>query len=212
MVRPLADIFDLFKKIEKTPAASPLPVTHLVVGLGNPGKEYEGTRHNVGFDAVLALAEDLGVRLDRLRFRALTAEATLGETRALLMLPQTYMNLSGEAVAEAAKFYKVPPENILVYCDDISFVPGRVRIRRAGSHGGHNGLRNIIACLGSDGFARVRIGVGQKPEGFDLVNWVLGKLPEADMGEIRVRRPDLIDTAQLVLAGKIDDAMTRYSK
>ncbi len=208
----LANIFDLFKKIEKTPAASPLPITHLVVGLGNPGREYEGTRHNVGFDAVTALAASLGVRLDRARFCALTAEAMVGERRALLMLPQTFMNLSGEAVAQAAKFYKLPPENILVYCDDVSFVPGRIRIRRSGSHGGHNGLRSIIACLGSDCFARVKIGVGQKPEGSDLVDWVLGKLPEGDMAEIRARRLDLIDSARLVLAGKIDDAMMKYSK
>jgi PTH1 family peptidyl-tRNA hydrolase len=128
------------------------------------------------------------------------------------MLPQTFMNLSGEAVAEAAKFYKLPPENILVFCDDISFVPGRIRIRRSGSHGGHNGLRNIIACLGSDAFPRVKIGVGQKPEGFDLVDWVLGKLPEGDMKAIRERHADMIDSASLILSGKIDDAMTKYSK
>ena len=208
----MADIFDLFKKIEKTPAASPLPVTHLIVGLGNPGREYEGTRHNVGFDAVTALADSLGVRIDRARFSALTAEATVGGVRALLMLPQTFMNLSGTAVAEAAKFYKLPPENILVYCDDISFVPGRVRIRRSGSHGGHNGLRNIIACLGSDAFPRVKIGVGQKPEGWDLVDWVLGKLPEGDIAAIRERREALIDAAALVLSSKIDEAMMKYSK
>ncbi len=208
----MADIFDLFKKIEKTPAASPLPVTHLIVGLGNPGREYAGTRHNVGFDAVTALADSLGVRIDRARFSALTAEATVGGVRALLMLPQTFMNLSGTAVAEAAKFYKLPPENILVYCDDISFVPGRVRIRRSGSHGGHNGLRNIISCLGSDAFPRVKIGVGQKPEGFDLVDWVLGRLPEGDIAAIRERRGDLIDAAGLILGGRIDDAMMKYSK
>lgn len=189
-----------------------MPVTHLIVGLGNPGREYEGTRHNVGFDAVLALADSLGVKIDRARFRSLTVEATVGERRALLMLPQTFMNLSGEAVAEAAKFYKLPPESILVYCDDISFAPGRIRIRRNGSHGGHNGLRNIIACLGSDAFSRVKIGVGQKPEGYDLVNWVLGKLPDGDMAEIRSRRSDMIDSARLILAGKIDDAMMKYSK
>ena len=198
----MADIFDLFKTIEKTPAASPLPVTHLIVGLGNPGREYEGTRHNVGFDAVTALADSLGVRIDRARFSALTAEATVGGVRALLMLPQTFMNLSGTAVAEAAKFY----------CDDISFVPGRVRIRRSGSHGGHNGLRNIIACLGSDAFPRIKIGVGQKPEGWDLVDWVLGKLPEGDIAAIRERREALIDAAALVLSSKIDEAMMKYSR
>ena len=208
----MSNIFDLFKKIEKTPAASPLPVTHMIVGLGNPGREYEGTRHNVGFDAVTAIADSVGVKIDRARFHALVAEATIGGVRALLMLPQTFMNLSGTAVAEAANFYKLPPENILVYCDDISFVPGRFRIRRSGSHGGHNGLRNIIASLGSDAFPRVKIGVGQKPEGYDLVDWVLGKLPDADIAAIRERREDLISAASLILGCKIDDAMMKYSK
>ena len=208
----MADIFDLFKKIEKTPAAAPLPVTHLIVGLGNPGREYAGTRHNVGFDAVAALADSLGVRIDRARFGALTAEATVGGVRALMMLPQTFMNLSGTAVAEAVKFYKLPPESILVYCDDVSFVPGRLRIRRSGSHGGHNGLKNIIACLGSDAFPRVKIGVGQKPEGYDLADFVLGKLSDGDASAIRERREDLIDTASLVLSGRIEDAMMKYSK
>ena len=208
----MADIFELFKKIGSGNSHASIPVTHLVVGLGNPGREYVATRHNVGFDAVSALAEKLGVRLDRAKHSALTAEATVGGVRALLMLPQTYMNSSGEAVADAARFYKIPPENILVFCDDISFVPGRIRIRRSGSHGGHNGLKSIIACLGSDAFPRVKIGVGQKPEGWDLVDWVLGRLPDADTNAVRDRHPDMIDAAKLILAGKIDDAMMRYSK
>ena len=208
----LADIFDLFKKIEKTPAVSPIPVTHLIVGLGNPGREYAGTRHNVGFDAVTALAARLGVSLDRARHSALTAEATVGGVRALLMLPQTYMNSSGEAVADAARFYRIPPENILVFCDDVSFVPGRIRIRRSGSHGGHNGLRSIIAYLSSDAFPRVKIGVGQKPEGWDLVDWVLGRLPDGDAAAVRERQDDMIDAASLILSGRIEDAMMRYSK
>ncbi len=202
----------VIQRIGSGAAAPTSPVTHLVVGLGNPGREYAGTRHNVGFDAVTALSEHLGVRIDRAKHAALTAEATLGEIRALLMLPQTYMNSSGEAVADAARFYKIPPENILVFCDDISFVPGRIRIRRCGSHGGHNGLRSIIAHLGSDAFPRVKIGVGQKPEGWDLVDWVLGRLPEADAKAVRDRYDDMIDAARLIASGRIDDAMMRYSK
>ena len=207
----MADIFELFKKIGGG-SASAAPVTHLIVGLGNPGREYAGTRHNVGFDAVTALAEHLGARIDRAKHSALTAEVSLGELRALLMLPQTYMNSSGEAVADAARFYKIPPENILVFCDDISFVPGRIRIRRSGSHGGHNGLKSITAPLSSDAFPRVKIGVGQRPEGWDLVDWVLGRLPEADAKAVRERHGDMIDAAKLIAAGKIDDAMMRYSK
>ena len=208
----MADIFELFKRIGSTSPASSAPITHLIVGLGNPGREYAMTRHNVGFDAVSALAEHLGVRIDRAKHSALTAEATVGDVRTLLMLPQTYMNSSGEAVADAARFYKIPPENILVFCDDISFVPGRIRIRRAGSHGGHNGLRSIIAHLSSDAFPRVKIGVGQKPEGWDLVDWVLGRLPDADAKAVHDRQGDMIDAAKLITAGKIDDAMMRYSK
>jgi PTH1 family peptidyl-tRNA hydrolase len=208
----LADIFELFQKIGRGTSASSAPITHLIVGLGNPGREYALTRHNVGFNAVTALAEHLGARIDRAKHSALTAEVSLGELRALLMLPQTYMNSSGEAVADAARFYKIPPENILVFCDDISFVPGRIRIRRSGSHGGHNGLRSIIAHLSSDAFPRVKIGVGQKPEGWDLVDWVLGRLPEADAKAVRERHGDMIDAAKLIVSDKIDDAMMRYSK
>ena len=212
MALPLADIFDLFKKIAKTPDSAPSPITHLIVGLGNPGREYAATRHNVGFDAVTALADSLGVRIDRAKHSALTCEACVGGVRALLMLPQTFMNLSGDAVADAAAFYKIPPERILVLCDDISFVPGRIRIRRSGSHGGHNGLRNIIARLGSDAFPRIKIGVGQKPEGWDLVDWVLGRLPDADSALVRERHADMIDAVSLILKDRIDDAMMRYSK
>ena len=122
------------------------------------------------------------------------------------------MNLSGEAVREAAAFYKIPPERVLVLCDDISFEPGRVRIRRSGSHGGHNGLKNITELLGSEAFPRIRIGVGQKPHPeYDLVDWVLGKLPEEDLKKITARAADFFDAATLIVSGEIDQAMNRYS-
>ena len=122
------------------------------------------------------------------------------------------MNLSGEAVREAAAFYKIPPERVLVLCDDISFEPGRVRIRRCGSHGGHNGLKNITELLGSEAFPRIRIGVGQKPHPeYDLVDWVLGKLPEEDLKKITARAADFFDAATLIVSGEIDQAMNRYS-
>lgn len=208
----MADIFELFRKIAPSGAAAG-PLTHLVVGLGNPGPNYTHTRHNVGFMALDHLAAGLGVRIDRARFRALTAEAAIDGVRALLMKPETFMNLSGEAVAEAASFYKIPPENILVLCDDVNFEVGRIRIRRKGSHGGHNGLRNITACLGSEAFPRIRIGVGQKPTPeYDLADWVLGRFPAADETCLAERFGDTDAAVRLILSGRVDEAMNRYSK
>ena len=147
----------------------------LVVFLGNPGPEYEKTRHNLGFLTGDCLAEKKGVTVRRLRFRALTGSCELGGQKVLLMKPQTYMNLSGEAVGEAARFYKIPPERVLVVSDDIALPCGRIRVRAGGSAGGHNGLKNIIQHLGSDNFGRVRIGVGApSAPGPDQIDWVLG--------------------------------------
>ena len=147
----------------------------IVAFLGNPGTQYTGTRHNAGFLAADELGKELGVRIDRLRFRALTGKCLLGGAQVLLMKPQTYMNLSGEAVGQAARFFKVPPERVLVVSDEIALPPGRIRIRQKGSAGGHNGLKNIIAHLGTDRFPRIRIGVGAPPNpGPDQVDWVLG--------------------------------------
>ena len=206
----MSNIFDLFKKIE-TPSAG--PITHLVVGLGNPGKEYDGTRHNAGFILLDAIAAKHNARIDRARFRALTGEAQIGGVRVLLMKPQTFMNLSGEAVQEAMSFYKLPPENLIVLCDDISFDAGVVRIRRRGSHGGHNGLRNINDRLGSEEYTRIKLGVGKKPRpDYDLVDWVLGKMPPADREALAARADDLDAAVALILQGKIDEAMNKYSK
>ena len=137
-------------------------VEWLVVGLGNPGEQYEGTRHNVGFLAADQLAEELRIPVQRLKFKALTNTAEIAGHKVLLMKPVTYMNLSGEAVQEAAAFYKVPPERILVLSDEVALAPGKLRVRRSGSAGGHNGLKNSIAHLGTDQFPRIRLGVGQK--------------------------------------------------
>ena len=150
-------------------------VQWLVVFLGNPGLKYQNTRHNAGFLTADVVEKDCGVHIDRLRFHALTAQAELGGQKVLLMKPQTFMNNSGEAVAPAAKFYKVPPEHILVVSDEIHLQPGRLRIRTKGSAGGHNGLKSIIACLGTDAFPRIRIGVGAPPHpDYDMPDWVLG--------------------------------------
>lgn len=207
----MGDIFDLFRKIEGD--ASHAPISHIVVGLGNPGKEYEGTRHNVGFLALDKVAAAAGATVSRLRFRALTGEGNLGGKRVLFMKPQTYMNLSGEAVAEAASFYKIPTENIIVFCDDISFAPGRVRIRKKGSAGGHNGLKSIIACLSSDVFVRFKMGVGErKDRTSDLADFVLGRFPTAERAEIDALVEQLPEALALWLSGKEDETLNRFSK
>lgn len=152
------------------------PVSWLIVGLGNMGDQYEHTRHNVGFDVIDQLADDLDIPVQRLKFKALTNTASLGGQTVLLMKPVTYMNLSGEAVAPAASFYKIPPEHILVISDEVSLPPGKLRIRQSGSAGGHNGLKNIISHLHTDQFPRIRLGVGGKPHpDYDMADWVLGK-------------------------------------
>ena len=156
-------------------------VDWLLVGLGNPGEQYERTRHNVGFLVADELAERHNVPIQRLKFRALTNTITVGGEKVLLMKPVTYMNLSGEAVHEAAAFYKVPPERILVISDEVALAPGKLRVRRSGSAGGHNGLKNIIAHLGSDQFPRIRLGVGSKPHpDYDMADWVLGRFQGED--------------------------------
>ena len=146
----------------------------LIVGLGNPGSRYDRTRHNAGFRAVEALAGKLSCRIDRGKFQGLTCQCSYGGQKLVLLLPQTFMNLSGDSVAQAARFYKLPPERVIVLFDDISLEPGRLRIRAEGSAGGHNGLKSIIARLGSQSFPRVKIGVGAKPHpDYDLADWVL---------------------------------------
>ena len=152
------------------------PVSWLVVGLGNMGGQYEHTRHNVGFDVIDQIADTLDVPVQRLKYKALTNTVTLGGEKVLLMKPVTFMNLSGEAVEQAAAFYKVPPERVIVISDEVALEPGKLRIREGGSAGGHNGLKNIIAHLQSDRVPRVRVGVGQKPHpDYDMADWVLGK-------------------------------------
>lgn len=207
----MSNIFELFKKIEKKEDKA--PITHIVAGLGNPGAEYAKTRHNAGFIAIDDIAARCGVKIDRLKFHALVAEATVGGARALLMKPQTFMNSSGEAIGEAASFYKIPPENILILHDEISFEPGKMRIRRKGSAGGHNGLKSIISHLSSDAFPRIKIGVGQKPTpDYDLVDWVLGKFSTDDISRIQAELDNIFASAELILLGKIDEAMNKYSK
>ena len=209
----MTDLNELFRRIFAGRKEEPKPpVEWLVVGLGNPGDKYRGTRHNAGYVAIDAVAEKAGVKIDRAAYKGLTGRGALGGHGVLFLKPETFMNLSGESVREAAAFYKIPPEKILVLCDDISFDPGRIRIRRSGSHGGHNGLRNITEQLGSEAFPRIRIGVGQKPHPeYDLVDWVLGKLSDEDAKKIAARAADFFDAATLIVSGEIEAAMNRYS-
>ena len=156
-------------------------VSWLVVFLGNPGPRYEGTRHNAGFLAGDALAKAKGAAINRARFRALTGTLEIGGEKVMLMKPQTYMNLSGDAVSQAVKFYKIPPEHVLVVSDEVSLPIGKLRVRAKGSAGGHNGLKSIISCLGTDQFPRIRIGVGAPPHpDYDMADWVLSAFKNQD--------------------------------
>ena len=187
-------------------------VDWLLVCLGNPGDQYENTRHNVGFMVADELGERHNVPIQRLKFRALTNTITVGDEKVLLMKPVTYMNLSGEAVHEAAAFYKIPPERVLVISDEVSLAPGKIRVRRSGSAGGHNGLKNIIAHLGTDQVPRIRLGVGQKPHpDYDMADWVLGKFQGEDKKAVEEAVKRAADAAECLIREGVDKAMNRYN-
>ena len=184
----------------------------ILVCLGNPGDQYENTRHNVGFMTADALGERLGKPIQRLKFKALTNVVEYGGCRVLLMKPTTYMNLSGEAVREACQFYKIPPERVLVVSDDVSLPVGKLRLRRSGTAGGHNGLRSIIGQLHSDQFPRLKIGVGQKPHpDYDMADWVLGKFSKEDRKTIDAAIERALDAIECVFSQGMDKAMSQYN-
>ncbi len=208
----MADIFELLKKISSQAPASG-SIEHIIVGLGNPGREYDGTRHNIGFSALDYIGNAYGIPVKNAKFNALVGDGMIGTHRVLLMKPQTYMNLSGEAVVQAVSFYKIPPECITVICDDVNFDTGIMRIRRKGSFGGHNGIGSIIKCLASEGFARIKIGVGKKPTPeYDMANWVLGHLSRPDIEKTEALFDSVKHACELILDGKIEEAMNKYSK
>lgn len=200
-------MFNKFKKAEGSSAYD-----FLIVGLGNPGAKYETTRHNAGFLCISELENREGVKVKKLKFHALTGDAVICGKKVLLMKPQTMMNNSGVAVGECAKFYKIPPENIIVIFDDISLEPGKIRIRRKGSAGGHNGIKSIIAHLGSENFPRIKIGVGKKPHpDYDLADWVLGNFPKNDIPLMRNAMENACEALEYMLKGDIDKAMSDFN-
>ena len=184
----------------------------LLVCLGNPGKEYETTRHNVGFMAADELARRENVKINKLRYRALTGEVRLGGHRVLVIKPQTYMNLSGEAVKLAGGFYKIPPDHVLVISDDVALPLGKLRIRAGGSAGGHNGLKNIIAHLGTDQFPRIRVGVGAPahPE-HEMIDWVIGHFTAQEKKAVDEAVGRAVDAAACIIEKGVGEAQNRYN-
>ncbi len=206
----MSNIFDLFKKIEKK--EDPTPITHLIVGLGNPGDKYVNTRHNAGFMAIDYICLKNNLKCNKLKFKALCTEIKIEGVRALLMKPQTFMNASGEAIYEACSFYKIPPENVIVISDDTSFDVGKLRIRKGGSAGGHNGLKNIILNLNTDTFPRIRLGVGQKPHpDYDIADWVLSDIPKDKEKNLLGAIECVPDILRLILCGNIEKAMCDFN-
>ena len=186
---------------------------YMIVGLGNPEKRYDNTRHNTGFSVIDVIAKEHGISMLELKHKAVIGKGLIAGERVILAKPQTYMNLSGESVRELVDYYKIDEtEQLLVIYDDISMDVGRLRIRKKGSAGGHNGIRNIIAHLGHDVFARIKIGVGAKPQAYDLVDYVLGHFTDREMETILASAHLAEEAVRLIVKGKIDEAMNRYNK
>ena len=186
--------------------------TWLIVGLGNPGREYEKTRHNVGFRAIDRLAEKLGCKIDKGKFQGLYAQTTYNGCKLLLLKPQTYMNLSGRSVLQLSAFFKVPPQRIIVLFDDISLEPGRLRVRADGSAGGHNGIKSIIAEVGSQAFPRVKIGVGAKPHpAYELADWVLSAFSAQEEKALTVSLENAAKAALCIIDQGVPEAANRFN-
>lgn len=184
---------------------------YLIVGLGNPGKEYEGTRHNVGFEVMDVLADSLFASVEEKKFKGFYGKAVAGGEKAILLKPQTYMNLSGESVRAAADFYKIEPSHIIVVYDDISLEPGQLRIRTKGSAGGHNGIKNIIAHLGTQEFPRVKVGVGNKPPRMDLADYVLSRFSREEQGTMKEAYKEAAQAVEYMIREGAAAAMNRFN-
>ena len=205
-------IFDIFDRISANSQAERGKIEYVIAGLGNPGLEYENTRHNAGFIVLDTLAKQLGADISRMQFKGKTADVMIEGKRCLLLKPTTYMNNSGESIVQALEFYKLDISSLIVVCDDISLDPGKLRIRRKGSHGGHNGLRSICELTGSDDYARIKMGVGKKPHpDYDLAKWVLGKFGREDSEKMRESAENACESLKLMVQGKTDEAMNKYN-
>ncbi|MBR4112125.1 MAG: aminoacyl-tRNA hydrolase [Ruminiclostridium sp.] len=207
-------VFDILDKLktEREPALTG-NIEYIICGLGNPGTQYENTRHNAGFMAIDTIAKNKNAEIKKLKFKSLTGDIMLGGVRCLLMKPTTFMNNSGEAVREALSFYKLPPEKLIVIYDDISMDVGRTRIRRKGSDGGHNGIKSIILCTNSDSFPRIKIGVGAKPHpDYNLADWVLSPFLKEQAEALESSLSNAAAAAELMVQDKTDEAMNKYNK
>lgn len=200
-------LFDRFKNQE-----SKGQEFYCIVGLGNPGRQYEETKHNVGFKVIDRLAEKYDIKVDKFKNKAFVGDGTIRNKRVLLVKPQTYMNLSGESVREIVNFYKIPQERFVVIFDDTSLPCGSVRIREKGSHGGHNGIRNIIDQMGTDQFYRIKVGIGEKPSGWDLADYVLGKFNEDDLPAMDEGMDKAVKGVELMLSRGIAEAANRVNQ
>ena len=209
----MADIFELFKKISSENTASREPISHIVVGLGNPGGEYFHTRHNAGFLAIDYICQKYNARVNKIAHKGLVGEAMIGGKRVLLVKPQTFMNLSGECVRAVLDYYKISPDNLIIIYDDISLDVGRLRVRRDGSAGGHNGIKSILEHLGTKTFPRIKIGVGQKPHpDYDLASWVLSEFKDNELKTLEGTFPTVCEGLEKILTASIDDAMQICNK
>lgn len=184
----------------------------VVAGLGNPGRQYADTKHNVGFQVIDKLAEKYGISVEKEKQKALIGDGMIQDRRVLLVKPQTFMNLSGESIREIVNFYKIPQENFVVIYDDTSMPAGQIRLREKGSHGGHNGIRNIIQQMGTDVFNRVKVGIGEKPNGWDLADYVLAKFPEEDLPLMEEGMDQAVKAVELILSRGMADAMNRMNR
>lgn len=203
-------IFDKFREISANRATG--KVEYIIVGLGNPGMQYEETRHNAGFLTIDKMSKKKNFDVNRFKFKSMIGDASIGGKRCLVIKPQTYMNNSGEAVVEAMNFYKIPMEKVLVIYDDISLEPSQLRIRRKGTHGGHNGIKSICQLTGSDDFPRIKVGVGKKPHpNYNLADWVLSRFTDNEMKLMDEAFEKAISAIELIVAGNIDKAMNLYN-
>lgn len=204
-------IWNIFEKISTDKPSQGKP-GYIIAGLGNPGIQYEKTRHNAGFLAIEKLCEKFQFETKKAQFKSMVGQTIIGDKVCLVMKPQTYMNNSGDAVTAAMDYYKIPPENVIIIYDDISLEPSKIRIRRKGSHGGHNGMRSIIELSGSEDFPRIKIGVGKKPHPqYNLADWVLSKFTDDEMKLMDEAFEKAVLSVELMVSGKINEAMNKYN-